>query len=140
MIILIMSKESKSFTKITNSDIHRYPGASRKKDDICVVLGSIVRMKNPDTPNNNADYVGKQGMYFIITYRWSRGQWVYGSVFRNYWQISADKIVKYAQGLAKTVYYIPYGNLNTVGKIIRTDYINRPPTIFKGSTSKKKKK
>ena len=135
-----MSKESKSFKKITNYNIHRYAGAARKKDDVCVVLGPVVRMKNPDMPNTNADYVGKQGMYFIITYRWSRGQWIYGSVFRNYWQINASKIVKYAQGLAKTIYYIPYGNLNTVGKIVRTDYITRLPTIFKGSKGKKKKK
>lgn len=112
-------------------DVYRYSGNSRKKDDICIVLGSLVRMKNPEDRNSKADYVGKEGMYFVISYRWSRNQWVYGSIFRNFWQIKANKIVKYAQGLAKTVYYMPHGNLATVGKVIRNDYFERPPTKFK---------
>ncbi len=112
-------------------DIYRYAGNSRKKDDVCVVLGSVVKMKNPENKGANADYVGKEGMYFIITYRWSRNQWVYGSVFRNFWQTSANKIVKYGQGLAKTVYYIPHGNLSIMGKLVRDDFFTRPPTKFK---------
>jgi|TARA_Y100000361_G_C11146990_1_gene338638 hypothetical protein len=127
-----MTKASKSYKKMQGYDIYRYAGNSRKKDDVCVVLGSVVKMKNPENKGANADYVGKEGMYFIITYRWSRNQWVYGSVFRNFWQTSANKIVKYGQGLAKTVYYIPYGNLSTMGKLVRDDFFIRPPTKFKG--------
>tara|TARA_B100000927_G_scaffold248721_1_gene212440 strand:+ start:1329 stop:1718 length:390 start_codon:yes stop_codon:yes gene_type:complete len=127
-----MTKASKSYKKMQGYDIYRYAGNSRKKDDVCVVLGSVVKMKNPENKGVNADYVGKEGMYFIITYRWSRNQWVYGSVFRNFWQTSANKIVKYGQGLAKTVYYIPYGNLSTMGKLVRDDFFIRPPNKFKG--------
>ena len=127
-----MTKASKSYKKIQGYDIYRYAGNSRKKDDVCVVLGSVVKMKNPENKGVNADYVGKEGMYFIITYRWSRNQWVYGSVFRNFWQTKANKIVKYGQGLAKTVYYIPYGNLSTMGKLVRDDFFTRPPSKFKG--------
>jgi len=134
-----MAKPSKSLKKLLNYDIHRYTGSLRKKDDVCVVLGPIVRMKTADKPDSKIDYVGKQGMYFIITYRWSRGQWVYGSVYRNYWQIDANKIVKYAQGLAKTIYYLPYGNLNNLGKLVRNDFFLRPATVFKGGKGKKKK-
>jgi hypothetical protein len=126
-----MTGKSKSLKRLMGYDVYRYSGNSRKKDDICIVLGSLVRMKNPEDRNSKADYVGKEGMYFVISYRWSRNQWVYGSIFRNFWQIKANKIVKYAQGLAKTVYYMPHGNLATVGKVIRNDYFERPPTKFK---------
>jgi len=132
-----MTKSDKALKKLMGSDIYRYAGNSRKKDDICIVLGSIVRMKNAEDKNGNADYVGKQGMYFVITYRWSRNQWVYGGVYRNFWQIDASKLVKYGQGLAKTVYYIPYGNLNKLGKAVRDDFFTRPPTKFKNKAKKK---
>ena len=132
-----MVAKSKSLNKLMRYDIHRYLGNSRKKDDICIVLGSIVRMKNPEKADGQVNYVGKDGMYFIITYRWSRNQWVYGSVFRNFWQIDASKIVKHAQGLAKTVYYLPYGNLATIGKLVRDDYFARPPTVFKDKRKKR---
>jgi len=132
-----MTQFKKAHKKLLGYDIHRYSGNSRKKDDICIVLGSIVRMKNADDKNGNADYVGKQGMYFVITYRWSRNQWVYGSVYRNFWQINSSKLVKYGQGLAKTVYYIPYGNLSNLGKIVRDDFFTRPPTKFKNKGKKK---
>ena len=53
--------------------------------------------------------------------------------------VRANKIVKYAQGLAKTIYYLPYGNLNNLGKLVRNDFFLRPATVFKGGKGKKKK-
>ncbi len=117
-----------SYNKLNQNSMQRFTGERRKHDHIAVVCGPVTKYKMPGETNNS--WVGDIGMYLLVTFKYTNGQWVYGK-FRNYWQIDATKIVKYARKTAKTVYYIPYGSLSTQGKIARNDFKIRPPTKFK---------
>jgi hypothetical protein len=120
----------KSFNTLKRRGIQRFSGERRKRDQVAIVLGPVAKFKLPGESKNQ--WVGDVGMYLLVTYKYVNGQWVYGK-FRNYWQIDATKIIKYARKNAKTAFYIPYGNLGTDGKVAREDFDARPPTKFKRS-------
>ena len=127
MTISIMATASQrnSYRKLIRNDIDRYKGNKRKMDDLILIIGPIGKFIPPDK-SRGTTWIGKYGMYVVASYRKSRGQWVYGSTYRNIWRPSADKLVKEAKKLAKTVYYTQYGTMKTVGKSVRRDYELRP--------------
>lgn len=120
----------KSYSSLNRRGIQRFTGERRKRDQVAVVLGPVAKFKLPGETKNQ--WVGDVGMYLLVTYKYVNGQWVYGK-FRNYWQIDATKVIKYARKSAKTAFYIPYGNLGTDGKVARDDYNARKPVKFKRS-------
>ena len=120
------ARQRQSYQRLVRSNIQRFKGNQRSRDDLIVVLGPISKMTHPD--ERKVDYVGKYGIYWVICYRKSRGQWVYGKFHRSvWWPVEATKMVTQAKKFAKTVYYIPTGTLHTNGKIVRKDYEIRPP-------------
>tara|TARA_R110000824_G_scaffold188189_4_gene369529 strand:+ start:321 stop:695 length:375 start_codon:yes stop_codon:yes gene_type:complete len=116
-----------SYRKLIRNGIDRYKGNKRKRDDAIIIIGPIGKFIPPDK-RTATTWIGKYGMYVVVSYKKSRGQWIYGSIFRNIWRPSAEKLVKEAKGRAKSVYYAEQGTLKSVGKIIRRDFELRPPS------------
>ena len=116
-----------SYNAITRKGIKRYKGNLQKKDEIVTIIGPIAKMLPPS--GNIERPVGNLAMYWVRSYRWVRGQWVLGMFDRSVWSpVEADKLYRQAKKFAKTVYYIPYGNIKTNGKLVRNDYKKRPST------------
>jgi len=120
--------EVNSFQRLNKLGMQRFTGTKAKWDQVAVVCGPIVKYKLPGDTHNA--WAGDIGMYILTTFRLKDGQWVYNK-FRNFWQIDSSKIIKYARGVAKTVYYIPNGSLAAEGKVARSDFKTRPPQKFK---------
>jgi len=117
----------KSYESITKKGIERYKGSIRKKDEVIVIIGPIATVIPPH--KRNQELVGEIGMYWVRSYAKVRGQWVLGMFDRNVWSpVEADKLYKQVKKFAKSVYYVPYGNMKTNGKSIRSDYDKRPST------------
>jgi hypothetical protein len=117
----------RSYNKITSKGIERYKGSMREKDEIAVIIGPIAKTLPPTGQIEKR--VGLYGMYWVRTYRKSRGKWVLGRYDRSCWTpVEADKLYKQLKKVAKSVYYVPYGNMSTQGDIIRKDYDLRPST------------
>ena len=117
--------QRKSYQSIKRRGINRYKGTQRKKDDIVVIIGPIARILPPNS--SKEDIVGKEAMYWVRSYRKSRGKWVLGLFDRSIWSpVEADKLYKQAKKFAKTVYYIPYGSMSKNGSLVRKDFDKRP--------------
>ena len=81
----------------------------------------------PDESVKNV-WVGNYGLYLVITYKKSGGQWIYGKFFNAVSDLKADKLIRTVKKTAKTVYYTQRpATLRTHGKIIRKDAEIRPP-------------
>ena len=119
--------QKKSYLNISRKGIERYKGSIRQKDEIVVVIGPIVKLMPPD--DNKEDWVGKVGIYWVRSYRKSRGNWILGKFDRNIWSpVDATKLYNQVRKFAKTVYYVPYGSMRTNGRMVRKDYEKRPST------------
>ena len=123
--IMATASQRNSYRKLIRNDIDRYKGNKTKRDDLILIIGPIGKFTPPDK-TRGITWIGKYGMYVVASYRKSRGQWVYGSTYRNIWRPSADKLVKEAKKMAKTVYYTQSGTMKTIGKTVRRDYELRP--------------
>lgn len=122
---MVTPTQRKSYQSIRRKGINRYRGTQRKKDDIVVIIGPIVKMLPPN--GNREETVGNDAMYWVRSYRKSRGQWVLGLFDRSIWSpVEADKLYKQAKKFAKTVYYVPYGSMQTNGALMRKDFDKRP--------------
>lgn len=119
--------QRRSYQKITSKGIERYRGNLRDKDEIAVIIGPIAKTLPPT--GNTEKRVGLYGMYWVRTYRKSRGQWVLGRYDRSCWTpVEVDKLYKQLKKVAKSVYYVPYGSMSSNGDLIRKDYDLRPST------------
>jgi hypothetical protein len=120
--------QRRSYENLSRKGISRYKGSIRKKDDAVVIIGPITKLMPPH--KNTQETVGEVAMYWVRSYRKSRGQWVLGMFDRSVWSpVEADKLYKQAKKFAKSVYYVPYGTMKTNGQAIRSDYDKRPSTI-----------
>ena len=80
----------------------------------------------PDGRVRNA-WVGDYGLYLVVTYKKSKGQWIYGKFFNAVSDIKATNLIKKVRKTAKIVYYTQKSaTLRTHGKIIRKDAEIRP--------------
>lgn len=123
------ASQRKSYQAIRRKGITRYKGNINKKDEIVTIIGPIAKMLPPIGGGNTEKRVGELAMYWVRSYRKTRGKWVLGMFDRSVWSpVEADKLYKQAKKFAKTVYYIPYGSIKTNGKLVRSDYDKRPST------------
>lgn len=126
-LIMATPTQKRSYKNISGRGISRYKGNLRKKDEIVVIIGPIAKLLPPH--KKTEDWVGKEAMYWVRSYRKSRGQWVLGMFDRSVWSpVEADKLYRQAKKFAKSVYYVPFGSMRTGGKAIRSDYEKRPST------------
>lgn len=117
--------QTASYNSITNKGIERYKGKFAERDEIIVIIGPITKMIMPD--GNKNEFVGDYGMYWVRSYRKSRGEWILGRFDRScWWPVNVNKLYGEAKKLAKSVYYVPRGTMTTNGKTVRKDYELRP--------------
>tara|TARA_R110002020_G_scaffold157312_3_gene340009 strand:- start:4001 stop:4375 length:375 start_codon:yes stop_codon:yes gene_type:complete len=122
---MVTARQRQSYRKLQKNGIARYRGNTRKRDELILVLGPIGKFVPLDR-KSGLDWIGMHGMYLVVSYRKSRGQWVYGKYFHNIWRPSADKLLREAKRNAKSAYYCKEGTLSNIGKIVRKDSEIRP--------------
>lgn len=120
-------RQKQSYQRLRRNKVQRFKGNSKARDICALVIGPISKFDMPDGSVKNR-WVGDYGLYLVVTYKKSKGQWIFGKFFNAVSNLRADKLIRTVRKTAKTVYYTQnQAALRTHGKLIRRDCELRPP-------------